>query len=137
MTSKNTDGFRITVSNEQSRGTQTETISETAVGTYRIKNGTAYIAYRSGGSLNMLKSEPGLLTLTKRGEYRTELRCRAGETFAASYETPFGTIEMTLDTRFVTRGLTEDGGRIRLGCTLDINGDKLHNNITITIERER
>ncbi|MGN0162206.1 MAG: DUF1934 domain-containing protein [Candidatus Ornithomonoglobus sp.] len=135
MTSKNTNEFKISVINSQTIDGETHKVSEVARGSFRIQNGKAYIAYKSGDSSNMLKVDGDIVTLRRTGEYGSEMYYKPGKRSEISYRTPYGVIKMGLFTRFTEHRLTDDGGTIRLGYVLEANGDKLYNDMIITIER--
>ncbi|MGN1116326.1 MAG: DUF1934 domain-containing protein [Candidatus Ornithomonoglobus sp.] len=135
MTSKNTNEFKITVVNSQTIDGHTDKISETACGSFRMQNGKAYVIYKSGGSSNMLKIDGDTVTLRRTGEYGSQMQYKPGKHEEILYRTPYGVIKMGLFTRFTEHRLSDDGGTIRLGYVLQTNGDKLYNDMIITIER--
>lgn len=135
MTSKNTNEFKISVANAQTIDGNTDMITETARGSFRMQNGKCYISYKSGGSSNLLKVEGDTVTLRRTGEYGSDIQYKPGKHSEISYRTPYGVIKMGLFTRFTEHKLSDDGGTIRLGYVLQTNGDELYNDMKITIER--
>lgn len=135
MTSKNTKDFKISIVNTQTIDGHTDKISETARGSFRMENGKSYIVYQSGGSSNLLKVDGEVVTLNRTGEYGSKMRYEPGRHTGVAYKTPYGLIKMGLFTRFTEHCLTPDGGMVHLNYTLETNGDKLYNDMIITIER--
>lgn len=135
MTSKNTEQFRIQVVNTQTIDGRREAVTENASGTFRISGCKAYITYKTGASTNMLKVDGDVITLKRTGEYGSDMRFEAGKRSEFMYRTPYGSIPMTLFTSNASHTLSPAGGIIRLDYVLDTNGDKLYNNMIITIER--
>lgn len=132
---KNTNEFKISVANSQTIDGHTDEILEAARGSFRMRNGKGYIVYKSGGSSNMIRIDGDTVTLRRTGEYGSEMQYKPGKRSEISYRTPYGMIRMGLFTRFTEHRLSDNGGTIRLGYVLETNGDKIYNDMIITIER--
>lgn len=135
MISRNTDGFRIKVVNEQTIGDTHDTVTEEAAGTLRHAGGKWYISYRLPGCVCLIKTDGDTVFIKRTGEYGSEMEFEPGSGRTFMYRTPYGTIGLELFTESVAYELAETGGFIRLGYTLSQNGDKIYNNMIITIER--
>jgi uncharacterized beta-barrel protein YwiB (DUF1934 family) len=129
------DKFKISVVNTQTVDGKADKVSESSQGSFRYTSDAAYIVYKTGDSTNMLKVSSSVITLKRTGEYGSDMRFETGKSNKFMYRTPYGSIEMKLFTKYAVHKLGKDGGTIHLNYVLDTNGDKLYNDILITIER--
>ena len=138
----NTDrAYRIIVSNKQTIDTETDIIEEIAYGSYDEKNGKQYIRYKteldendtSGTSILILDGNS--LTIKRRGHTNSSMVYRAGKKHAFPYETPYGIIDMEIDTERLISDIDENGGVIELVYTLTVQDEKYYNDMKITIAK--
>lgn len=135
MILKNTDIFKISVINTQTVDGETDTITEISDGTFRLDGTKAYITYKTETGSSMIKLSEYSLAVIRTGAYRSKMEYTPGKYTAFSYETPYGTTEMRIFTRYINHTLTSGGGTIQLDYILETNGDKLYNHMEIRIER--
>lgn len=135
MILNNTDGFDITVINKQTADGMSDTVTESGLGTYRIKDGTAYITYSTGDAKVFIKAKDDVVTVKRTGDAKSDMRYELGKRTSFAYVTRFGTIEMNIYTKKIISRANSDGGEISLGYVLETGGDKLYNNIMIKVER--
>ena len=140
MTLKNTDKeYKIVVRNTQTIDGEQNVIEETALGCYREKNGKQYITYRTEETDESVSSililDGDSLTIRRRGSTSSSMIYRAGHTYSFPYATPYGTIDMELETDRLISYLSEHGGTIELVYTLTIQGEKYFNNMKITVTK--
>lgn len=140
MTLKNTDNaYRIIVKNKQTIDTETDTIEELAYGSYDEKNGKQYIRYKTetdeeNGSISSIIILDGdSLTIKRRGNVNSSMVYRAGKKHAFPYETPYGIIDMEIETDRLISVVDENGGTIELVYTLTVQGEKYYNDMKITL----
>lgn len=137
---KNTDNdYRIIVRNKQTADGETNVIKELAYGSLREKNGKQYILYSledDGDTVTSLIKLNGDEVLIKRGgAVKTSMEYKAGEKRSFVYETPYGGIDMELETHRVLHDVAENGGKVELVYTLTVQGEKYFNDTKITITK--
>ena len=139
---KNTDNsYKIVVRNTQTIDGEQNIIEETALGSYNEKNGKQYIIYRtketeeSESVAVMLILDGDSLTIRRRSSANSSMIYRAGHKYAFPYETPYGIIEMEVETDKLISYLSYDGGIMELQYTLTIQGEKYLNDMKITVEK--
>lgn len=137
---KNTDNdYRIIVRNKQTADGETNVIKELAYGSLREKNGKQYILYSledDGDTVTSLIKLDGDEVLIKRGgAVKTSMEYKAGEKRSFVYETPYGGIDMELETHRVLHDVAENGGEVELVYTLTVQGEKYFNDTKITITK--
>ena len=76
-----------------------ETVTQTALGEYRMQNGKAYLSYdeKENGKVT-LKIEPDEITMLRHGAYPTRLTFRKGEMYPGMYHTPYGKLNIATET---------------------------------------
>ncbi len=137
---KNTDtDYRVIVRNKQTMDGETSVIEELAYGTLREKNGKQYILYAledDGGEISSLIKLDGDEVLIKRGgAVKTSMEYKAGTKRSFVYATPYGGIDMELETHRVLSDVTENGGKVELVYTLTVQGEKYFNDTKITVTK--
>lgn len=135
MILKNTESFKINVINTQTIDGEKNSVIESAVCSYRRSNGKYYIAYQTSDSKCMIKLDDRGITVTRLGDSSAKMSYEPGKHRDFLYNTPYGTLKMTVFTKFISHTLHENGGTIHMDYVLDTNGDKLYNNMFIKIER--
>ena len=130
----NTDNaYRIIVSNKQTIDTETDTIEEIAYGSYDEKNGKQYIRYKTetdeqnGTISSIIILDGDSLTIKRRGHTNSSMVYRAGKKHAFPYETPYGIIDMEIETDKLISTVDENGGTIELVYTLTVQDEKYYN----------
>ena len=140
MTLNNTDSaYRIIVKNTQTIDAETDTIEEIAYGSYDEKNGKQYIRYKTeadeqnGEISSILILDGDSLTIKRRGHTNSSMVYRAGKKHAFPYETPYGIIDMEIETDKLISMIDENGGTIELVYTLTVQDEKYYNDMKITV----
>ncbi len=132
---KNTDGFKVRVTNLQTVDGETDEVCEAGRGSIREKNGVYYIVYRTDENSVMIKTDGSYVDLKRTGDVSSQMYYEKGKTTSFDYNTLYGTVRMSIFTRSLVCSLTPDGGMLRIGYVLETGGDKLYNDIIIRIER--
>ena len=139
---KNTDNsYKIVVRNTQTIDGEKNIIEEMACGSYNEKNGKQYIMYRtekteeSESVVVILILDGDSLTIKRRGSVSSSMMYRAGAKHSFPYETPYGVIDMEMETDRLVSYLSYDGGTIELKYTLTIQGEKYLNDMKITVAK--
>ena len=69
-----------------------------------------------------VKVEEESLTMTRGGEYQTQMVFRLGSRYEGMYRTPFGEMDLALYCTRLGYDLGDDGGALELSYQLDLNG---------------
>lgn len=137
---KNTDNeYKIIVSNKQTIDNETDTIEETAFGSYYEKRGKQYILYKTDNNgdkvSTVIKLDGNEVTIKRRGAVSSDMTYRTGAKHSFMYALPFGAVEMEIETEKIFSNLAENGGVIELAYTLTAQGEKYFNNMKITVTK--
>lgn len=138
LTLKNTDNsYKITVINRQTTDGKTDTIEETACGSYYEKNGKQYIIYKSvneGDTISsVIKIDGEEMVIKRSGSVSSSMTFRADRKSRFMYNLPYGSIEMEIDTQRLSTRFDEGGGTAKLMYTLTVQGEKYFNDMRITV----
>ena len=96
-------------------------------GEYYLRNGIHYLLfdeYMEGfrePAKNVMKFKDGELSLTKKGLWNVQMIFSAGKKNLTSYQTPYGTIMIGLDTHRVECRLSEHTLHLEVDYTLEAN----------------
>ena len=139
--------YLIEIVNRQKIDGKTEEITLTTKGSYVEKNGKRYIIYREydqetqEGQTTTLKIDPTgerkTVSLIRRGDnnHSTNLLLEQGRRHLCQYGTPFGSITLGVFTSKISDRLNENGGRLSVEYTLDVNTNLSSTNaITIYVK---
>lgn len=135
----------VTVHGLQHEIDDKEGIQTKQVGSYRLVAGKHVISYKeyfkdenTGKDAiisNLLKISGDTITLTKRGATNAEMTFKEGTTHTTFYETPFGSMQMRLDTTRVDINEENDKIEISIDYGLDMNYSHVSDcTITLIIE---
>lgn len=131
---KNTDKYRVTVTNRQTAGDTTDTVTESGTGSYRKSGDTCYISYDTGAAKVFIKASPESVRITRRGDSSSETVYRPGRRAYFEYKTAYGSIAMSVLTKETEIKAAENRGSIRLIYSLDAGGEELQNDVRINWE---
>ena len=134
MTLKNTDKFYVRVSNHQTIDNTVERITEEGAGSFRTDGKEAYIKYKTDDATIMIKLEGLSVNVKRIGTYNSDTDYVEGKRTSLAYNTPYGTIDMHIDTKSVKSIISQDGGNILMEYDLYAGGDKIANKMEIAIE---
>ena len=134
---KSTDDFKVRVVNSQTIDGELEEVSESGHGSIREKNGTYYIVYKTDAASVMIKTDGSYVNLKRVGDVSSEMHYEKGKSTVFAYNTPYGTINMSIFTRSIVCRLTSEGGTLRIEYVLETGGDKLYNDILIKMEKQK
>lgn len=133
MTLRNTDKFRVVVTNHQTIDGQTDIISETGTGSLRESDGKWYIMYKTGDVSVMLRVEGERVHVKRSGEYGSDIDYIKGEKTSFSYVTPYGVMDMELYTKDITYSMSMFGGALMLEYDLYAGTGAIANKMEIKI----
>ena len=116
-------------------------ITLNTTGSYTCRGGARFIAYKEYDEENpkvsctsVLKVEPGKVTMMRSGS-ATRLILEEGRRHLCLYDTGYGTLSVGVFTSSLLSSLGEQGGRIDIKYTLDIDSNlSSSNEITVEIK---
>lgn len=133
MTLKNTDKFRMVVTNHQTIDGETDIISEQGTGSLRENDGKWYIMYKTGDVSVMLKVEDEKVHVKRSGEYGSDIDYVKGKKTSFSYTTPYGIMDMELYTSDIKFSMSMFGGVVVLEYQLYAGSGIIENKMEIKI----
>lgn len=111
------------------------------VGKFGIKNGKAYLSYDEGGALGVngvttiLKIADDLVVLSRTGQLESRLEIEKGERHQCHYATIYGDLFLGVYGEVLDNKLNEDGGKLFMSYTLDVNCEFMsRNDVEITVK---
>jgi uncharacterized beta-barrel protein YwiB (DUF1934 family) len=120
-----------------------EEIQVVTPGTFYSKDDVFYAEYAetqiSGmeGTTTTMKIKPNSFSLIREGSTSTEMEFDKKEKSVSMYNTPFGTLEMKIETKKLDVDVDEDGGEIYIKYLLSIVGaDVLDTTLKINIKTQ-
>lgn len=89
-------------------------------------------------SSTTIKAEGDVVTMTRRGRFRTRMIFEVGEKNLSYYDTLYGTIGMLVETERVKNALTPQGGRLEIDYSLDYDNTGLVKNfLKVDVRRKQ
>ena len=128
---KNTDKYRVTVTNRQTAGDMTDTVTESGTGSFRQSGDTCYITYDTGAAKVFIKASPGAVRITRKGDSSSETVYRPGKRAYFEYKTAYGSIAMSVLTKEIEIATADDRGSIRLIYSLNAGDEDMQNDVKI------
>ena len=128
----------LTVTSLASADGEEQAVTQDANGFLRVYDGYLELSYREAGgeeglgnTLTVLRLYPAYMELIRRGDYACVMRLESGHTHDCLYETPFGSLTLTVATSRYHSSVTPDGhGTVSVHYTL--NGDVAYT-LTVTV----
>lgn len=113
----------------------------TTKGSYYLKKGAYFIIYDESeitgmpGTTTFLKAENNRVTLNRTGTSQQRQVFETGQRHRGNYITPYGVILITVTPSKVEVNLTEMGGSINLEYELEVENQKISDNLLSLIVR--
>lgn len=131
--------MKIKVINKQNIDGQNDIIEEKAEGSYYRKNAKTYIIYKvkdenCENSVMITVSEESV-TVKRSGGADTIMVFDRMRKTKTRYRTMYGELEMEIQTEKLVNALNDDGGKLRLVYTMIMQGQKIYNDMEITVEQ--
>ena len=123
-------GLHLEAGKDVSENNETETIEVVVPGNYYLKNGKKYILYEEieeDGRItkNQVKVfEDGHVEIRKSGVLNTQMIFETGKRNQSNYQTPFGVLPVTLDTRVID--VTESEQKFCVEIDYSLEGLRFH-----------
>ena len=120
-----------------------DTIELTAEGSFAKKDDAYLIKYTdcflAGADEPILTTvrvgSDGSVTVSRSGKFKSRFTIEKGRRCQCMYATPYGTLSMGFFGESIESRLTENGGEIKLTCTVDVNNSQMNKNeMTICIK---
>lgn len=118
-----------------------DVIEVKTVGKYGVRDGKAFISYDDSGALGVdgvstiLKADKDNVVLKRTGSLRSRLEIERGERHQCHYSTAIGNFSVGIFGEMLENDLTEDGGKLSMSYTIDINSELMsRNQVEITIK---
>lgn len=109
-------------------------------GGYYEKNGNKYIIYDEKEEMGMancsvmIKIAPEEVTVTRKGDFSSKMLYKPGKVTEFIYYMPYGSTNVTLNTKNVKQEFDEKGGELKLSYCLTIGGEEHNNVMTVKVE---
>lgn len=136
---KKTDVF-VHICNQQTMDGQSETIEMDVVGELsQTEDGflltyTEYDEETNRCDTTVRVTGQNTVSVTRRGNFCSEMLFEAGKRGSFAYGTPYGTLTMGLYTKSVDNALRADGGRLRFCYSTDFQSQApIDNRMTLTV----
>lgn len=119
-------GLHLEAGTDVSESKETETIEVVVPGNYYLKNGKKYILYEEieeDGRItkNQVKVfEDGHVEIRKSGVLNTQMIFETGKRNQSNYQTPFGVLPVTLDTRVIDVTESEHKFCVEIDYSLEV-----------------
>lgn len=125
----------IVIENKQISEDGTESFNEKYDCKYRVVGNKAYVLYKNEGVTTKIKIEDNTVTVTRMGEFSSEMVYKEGEKNSFLYKMPYGSMEMELDTHCVKTDFSEEKAEIYLEYELLFSGTRNKNSMKISIKK--
>jgi len=124
--------------------TEDEAMEVINVGTYAIINGKEYVRYEefydgdTDKSLSTIKIDGNRVEVSKKGAITTQMSFELGQKTSTLYSTPYGNMNMVINTNELEIEREESTISIRLVYSMELNYEKLSDcEISIVITKEK
>ncbi len=115
-------------------------ISDEYNGSLYIKKDKYFIFYTEYGedgdkmSDSVIRCDGETVEIKRTGSYSSVLTFKSGKEYKTVYNTPYGSIPVSIKCKNVMCALDSDGGKIVLDYKMDITDKTYRNNVTITVK---
>ena len=120
-----------------------EKISLETPGKFGVKNNVSYIMYKETeltgmqGTTTALKFYSDHACLVRMGSFMQRQEYRPGEVIQSKYDTPLGSIDMSLHTREIVNRINGGNGQAKISYDIEMSGLFLHfNELVIDVWEE-
>ena len=125
---------RVIIENKQESEDGNEVFKEEYNCKYKVMGKKAYILYENEGVTTKIKAETDTVTVTRMGEFSSEMVYRQGEKTSFLYRMPYGSMEMSLDAQSVRTDFSLKRAEIFLEYKLLFSGTQNKNSMRILVE---
>ncbi|MEE0675726.1 MAG: DUF1934 domain-containing protein [Ruminococcus sp.] len=140
----NTDKFLISIIGKQTVDGESDRVEVITTGKFMKKSDRWFIGYKEYSQDeplshydNLIKVDGDIVTISRKGEIRSQLILELNKRHQCIYSTPAGNMTIGVFTRSLVNHLTENGGMLEVNYTLDFNSDMVsENSFRINIEKQ-
>lgn len=118
----------IAIDSEQSyEGAEPEHISMVCAGTLYFRKGVYYISYEESeltgleNTRTMIKIEPEQVTMTRTGDYPSQMLFIENQRHVGLYQTGYGALELAIHTAKIENQMDKNGGFLSLEYTVELD----------------
>ncbi len=135
------DNAIIKVKSKQITPGDKEVIEFITEGRFYKRGSRFFVFYRENEQMGManctvmLIIDDNSIVMRRKGEFELKLTYSEGKSESVIYYLPYGMINMTQTTQMVRSNINNNGGKIELVYTMDIDGRKQRNELEINIEK--
>ncbi len=138
------ENYLISIIGVQTVDGESDRVEVITTGNFMKKNDRYFVGYKeySGEEPlshydNLIKVDGDVVTVSRKGEIRSQLILELNKRHQCVYNTPAGNMTIGVFTRSLVNHLTENGGMLEVNYTLDFNSDMVsENSFRIKIEKQ-
>lgn len=124
----------IIIENKQISEDGTENFKEKYDCKYRFSDKKAYVLYKNEGVATKIKIEANTVTVTRMGEFSSEMVYKQGEKTSFLYKMPYGSMTMELKSNCVNIDYNQSGAEVFLEYELLFSGTQTKNSMKILVK---
>ena len=126
--------LKIEVINHQNIDGQIDTVEERAPVKVNTLKGKIYLMYKTETDSVMIIAAKDSVTVKRSGSVDSTIVFERNKKTKTTYNMPYGKWLMEIETEKIVNAMTETGGRLRLVYTMTIQGQKIFNDMKITVQ---
>ncbi|MCY6958760.1 DUF1934 domain-containing protein [Clostridium brassicae] len=111
-------------------GNESEAIEIVTQGEFYKKENCYYAVYEESelsgmkGTTTTLKIKPSEFSLIRMGTTNAKMKFKNNVKNVSMYDTPYGTLELYIDTKKLNIDVNEDGGKVYIDYDMNLEGEK-------------
>ncbi len=132
----------ITLTGHQQIDDERDKFELTTLGKFVKKEDKYYISYEGSeltgyeGSTTTLKIKDGCVSMIRFGNAATQMVFEKEKKYEGFYQTPYGSLSVSVITNSIHLALSEDGGEIDLDYSVELNHNQpVHNGLHLKIRK--
>jgi uncharacterized beta-barrel protein YwiB (DUF1934 family) len=117
-----------------------DTIEFITSGSFSAVNNRYLISYEESeltgmdGTKTSLSVENGVVTVSRTGEFSSQMIFEKGQKHLCLYETPFGSVVIGINAQMIELKMDEHGGSLDIGYSLEVDNEiATHNRFTVKV----
>lgn len=126
--------LKIEVINHQNIDGQIDTVEEKAPVKVNTLKEKIYLMYKTETDSVMIIAAKDSVTVKRSGSVDSTIVFERNKKTKTTYNMPYGKWLMEIETEKIVNAMTETGGRLRLVYTMTIQGQKIFNDMKITVQ---
>ena len=126
--------LKIEVINNQNIDGQIDIVEEKADVKVNTLNGKIYLMYKTETDSVMIIVAKDSVTVKRSGNVNSTMVFERGKKTKTIYNMPYGKWLMEIETEKIVNAMTETGGRLRLVYAMTIQGQRIFNDMRISVK---